>query len=135
MHNDTLQGAQYLGMIHRGRTPTPYQRAAAAACSSVRGPGAVHQGRFFALTDPQRHARAHPASAATHRGEPLVLIEKSRKITPVIRLDAHVYRERSADFRDWSLPRGSRYALTPREVIRDFIEPLNILCQNSDANG
>lgn len=135
MYNDTLQGkAQYLGMIMAARQP-PSKTVDAAYFPT----------RLCAAASPRAvlHARtsktcSHPSFAwqpLTYE-ELLVLIEKLMQIhagyfgwTPTLTENDLV------DFLKIEFGRvGADTHLTPREVIRDFIELLDILCQNPDAD-
>ena len=135
MYNDTLQGkAQYLGMI-MGGTPTSIEDRRRGVFSYEALRSRLAQGRFAREDLKDMLApiiRLHPLTYE----ELLVLIEKLMQIhagyfgwTPTLTENDLV------DFLKIEFGRvGADTHLTPREVIRDFIELLDILCQNPDAN-
>lgn len=135
MYNDTLQGkAQYLGMI-MGGTPTSIEDRRRGVFSYEALRSRLAQGRFAREDLKDMLAPIIRLQALTYE-ELLVLIEKLMQIhagyfgwTPTLTENDLV------DFLKIEFGRvGADTHLTPREVIRDFIELLDILCQNPDAN-
>ena len=135
MYNDTLQGkAQYLGMI-MGGTPTSIEDRRRGVFSYEALRSRLAQGRFAREDLKDMLAPLIRLQPLTYE-ELLVLIEKLMQIhagyfgwTPTLTENDLV------DFLKIEFGRvGADTHLTPREVIRDFIELLDILCQNPDAN-
>lgn len=135
MYNDTLQGkAQYLGMI-MGGTPTSIEDRRRGVFSYKALRSRLAQGRFAREDLKDMLAPIIRLQPLTYE-ELLVLIEKLMQIhagyfgwTPTLTENDLV------DFLKIEFGRvGADTHLTPREVIRDFIELLDILCQNPDAN-
>lgn len=135
MYNDTLQGkAQYLGMI-MGGTPTSIEDHRRGVFSYEALRSRLAQGRFAREDLKDMLAPIIRLQPLTYE-ELLVLIEKLMQIhagyfgwTPTLTESDLV------DFLKIEFGRvGADTHLTPREVIRDFIELLDILCQNPDAN-
>lgn len=135
MYNDTLQGkAQYLGMI-MGGTPTSIEDRRRGVFSYEALRSRLAQGRF-ARDDLKDMLAPIIRLQPLIYEELLVLIEKLMQIhagyfgwTPTLTESDLV------DFLKIEFGRvGADTHLTPREVIRDFIELLDILCQNPDAN-
>ena len=135
MYNDTLQGkAQYLGMI-MGGTPTSIEDRRRGVFSYEALHSRLAQGRFAREDLKDMLAPIIRLQPLTYE-ELLVLIEKLMQIhagyfgwTPTLAENDLV------DFLKIEFGRvGADTHLTPREVIRDFIELLDILCQNPDAN-
>lgn len=135
MYNDTLQGkAQYLGMI-MGGTPTSIEDRRRGVFSYEALRSRLVQGRFAREDLKDMLAPIIRLQPLTYE-ELLVLIEKLMQIhagyfgwTPTLTENDLV------DFLKIEFGRvGADTHLTPREVIRDFIELLDILCQNPDAN-
>lgn len=135
MYNDTLQGkAQYLGMI-MGGTPTSIEDRRRGVFSYEALRSRLAQGRFARVDLKDMLAPIIRLQPLTYE-ELLVLIEKLMQIhagyfgwTPTLTENDLV------DFLKIEFGRvGADTHLTPREVIRDFIELLDILCQNPDAN-
>lgn len=135
MYNDTLQGkAQYLGMI-MGGTPTSIEDRRRGVFSYEALRSRLAQGRFAREDLKDMLAPIIRLQPLTYE-ELLVLIEKLVQIhagyfgwTPTLAENDLV------DFLKIEFGRvGADTHLTPREVIRDFIELLDILCQNPDAN-
>ena len=135
MYNDTLQGkAQYLGMIMSG-TPTSIEDRRRGVFSYEALRSRLAQGRFAREALKDRLAPIIRLQPLTYE-ELLVLIEKLMQIhagyfgwTPTLTENDLV------DFLKIEFGRvGADTHLTPREVIRDFIELLDILCQNPDAD-
>lgn len=135
MYNDTLQGkAQYLGMI-MGGTPTSIEDRRRGVFSYEALRSRLAQGRFAREDLKDMLAPIIRLQPLTYE-ELLVLIEKLMQIhagyfgwTPTLTENDLV------DFLKIEFGRvGADTHLTPREVIRDFIELLDILCQSPDAN-
>lgn len=135
MYNDTLQGkAQYLGMI-MGGTPTSIEDRRRGVFSYEALRSRLAQGRFAREDLKDMLAPIIRLQPLTYE-ELLVLIEKLMQIhagyfgwTPTLTENDLV------NFLKIEFGRvGADTHLTPREVIRDFIELLDILCQNPDAN-
>lgn len=135
MYNDTLQGkAQYLGVI-MGGTPTSIEDRRRGVFSYEALRSRLAQGRFARDDLKDMLAPIIRLQPLTYE-ELLVLIEKLMQIhagyfgwTPTLTENDLV------DFLKIEFDRvGADTHLTPREVIRDFIELLDILCQNPDAN-
>ena len=135
MYNDTLQGkAQYLGMI-MGGTPTSIEDRRRGVFSYEALRSRLAQGRFAREDLKDMLAPIIRLQPLTYE-ELLVLIEKLMQIhagyfgwTPTLA------EKDLVDFLKIEFGRvGADTHLTPREVIRDFIELLDILCQNPDAN-
>ena len=135
MYNDTLQGkAQYLGMI-MGGTPTSIEDRRRGVFSYEALRSRLAQGRFAREDLKDMLAPIIRLQPLTYE-ELLVLIEKLMQIhagyfgwTPTLTENDLV------DFLKIEFGRvGADTHDTPREVIRDFIELLDILCQNPDAN-
>ena len=135
MYNDTLQGkAQYLGMI-MGGTPTSIEDRRRGVFSYEALRSRLAQGRFARDDLKDMLAPIIRLQPLTYE-ELLVLIEKLMQIhagyfgwTPTLTENDLV------DFLKIEFGRvGADTHLTPREVIRDFIELLDILCQNPDAS-
>ena len=135
MYNDTLQGkAQYLGMI-MGGTPTSIEDRRRGVFSYEALRSRLAQGRFAREDLKDMLAPIIRLQPLTYE-ELLVLIEKLMQIhagyfgwTPTLTENDLV------DFLKIEFGHvGADTHLTPREVIRDFIELLDILCQNPDAN-
>lgn len=135
MYNDTLQGkAQYLGMI-MGGTPTSIEDRRRGVFSYEALRSRLAQGRFAREDLKDMLAPIIRLQPLTYE-ELLVLIEKLMQIhagyfgwMPTLTENDLV------DFLKIEFGRvGADTHLTPREVIRDFIELLDILCQNPAAN-
>lgn len=135
MYNDTLQGkARHLGII-MGGTPTSIEDRRRGVFSYEALRSRLAQGRFAREDMRDMLApiiRLHPL---THE-ELLVLIEKLAQIhAGYFGYEAAVTDADLAAFLQIEFGRvGSDTHLTPREVIRDFIELLDIACQNPDLD-
>lgn len=135
MYNDTLQGkAQYLGMI-MGGTPTSIEDRRRGVFSYEALRSRLAQGRFAREDLKDMLAPIIRLQPLTYE-ELLVLIEKLMQIHAGYFGWAPTLTENDlVDFLKIEFGRvGADTHLTPREVIRDFIELLDILCQNPDAN-
>ena len=135
MYNDTLQGkAHHLGII-MGGTPTSIEERRRGVFSYEALRSRLTQGRFARDDLKDMLAPIIRLQPLTYE-ELLVLIEKLMQIhagyfgwTPTLTEDDLV------EFLKIEFGRvGADTHLTPREVIRDFIELLDILCQNPSAS-
>ena len=135
MYNDTLQGkAHHLGII-MGGTPTSIEDRRRGVFSYEALRSRLTQGRFARDDLKDMLAPIIRLQPLTYE-ELLVLIEKLMQIhagyfgwTPTLTEDDLV------EFLKIEFGRvGADTHLTPREVIRDFIELLDILCQNPSAS-
>lgn len=135
MYNDTLQGkARHLGII-MGGTPTSIEDRRRGVFSYEALRSRLTQGRFAREDMRDMLApiiRLHPLTYE----ELLVLIEKLAQIhAGYFGYELGVTDEDLASFLQIEFGRvGSDSHLTPREVIRDFIELLDIACQNPDLD-
>lgn len=135
MYNDTLQGkAQYLGMIMAG-TPTSIEDRRRGVFSYEALRSRLAQGRFARDDLKDMLAPIIRLQPLTYE-ELLVLIEKLMQIhAGYFGWTSTLTENDLVDFLKIEFGRvGADTHLTPREVIRDFIELLDILCQNPDAN-
>lgn len=135
MYNDTLQGkAQYLGMI-MGGTPTSIEDRRRGVFSYEALRSRLAQGRFAREDLKDMLAPIIRLQPLTYE-ELLVLIEKLMQIhAGYFGWKPTLTENDLVDFLKIEFGRvGADTHLTPREVIRDFIELLGILCQNPDAN-
>lgn len=131
MYNDTLQGkARHLGII-MGGTPTSIEDRRRGVFSYEALRSRLAQGRF--ATEGMRDMlapviRLHPLS----HEELLVLIEKLAEIhAGYFGYEVRLGEADLVSFLQIELSRvGADSHLTPREVIRDFIELLDIMYQN-----
>ena len=135
MYNDTLQGkAHHLGII-MGGTPTSIEDRRRGVFSYEALRSRLAQGRFAREDMRDMLApiiRLHPLS----HEELLVLIEKLAQIhAGYFGYEDTVRDEDLAAFLQIEFGRvGAETHLTPREVIRDFIELLDIAYQNPDRS-
>ena len=135
MYNDTLQGkARHLGII-MGGTPTSIEDRRRGVFSYEALRSRLTQGRF--ATEDMRDMlapiiRLHPLTYE----ELLVLIEKLKQIhAGFFKYENSLTESDLVEFLKIEFGRvGADTHLTPREVIRDFIELLDILYQNPDAD-
>lgn len=135
MYNDTLQGrARHLGII-MGGTPSAIEDRRRGVFSYEALRSRLTQGRF--ATDDMRDMlapiiRLHPLTYE----ELLVLIEKLAQIhAGYFGYPLRLTEQDLASFLKIEFSRvGADSHLTPREVIRDFIELLDIMYQNPDAS-
>ncbi len=134
MYNDTLQGkAQHLGII-MGGTPTSIEDRRRGVFSYEALRSRLTQGRFAREGMRDMLApiiRLQPLSYE----ELLVLIEKLAQIhAGYFGYESDLDEGGLVDFLKIEFGRvGADTHLTPREVIRDFIELLDIMCQNPDV--
>lgn len=134
MYNDTLQGkAHHLGII-MGGTPQSIEDRRRGVFSYEALRSRLTQGRFAAegmrdMLAPIIHL--HPLTYE----ELLVLIEKLQQIhAGYFGYEAHLNESDLVEFLQIEFGRvGADTHLTPREVIRDFIELLDIAYQNPSA--
>ena len=134
MYNDTLQGkAQYLGII-MGGTPTSIEDRRRGVFSYEALRSRLTQGRFAREGMRDMLAPIIRLQPLTYE-ELLVLIEKLAQIhAGYFGYEGDLDEEDLADFLKIEFGRvGADTHLTPREVIRDFIELLDIMCQNPDV--
>ena len=136
MYNDTLQGkARHLGII-MGGTPTSIEDRRRGIFSYEALRSRLTQGRFAREDMRDMLApiiRLHPL---THE-ELLVLIEKLAQIhAGYFGYECRLSIEDLVTFLSVEFARvGADSHLTPREVIRDFIELLDIMCQNPTVSA
>ena len=135
MYNDTLQGrARYLGII-MGGTPQCIEDTRRGVFSYEALRSRLEEGRF--VLDGMRNVlspviRLSPLTCE----EMLVLIEKVAEIhAGLFEYGRRLSQQELIDFIRIEFGRiGADAKLTPREVIRDFIELLNIVYQNQEVN-
>ncbi len=135
MYNDTLQGkAHHLGII-MGGTPQSIEDRRRGVFSYEALRSRLAQGRFAQEDVRDMLAPIIRLQPLTHE-ELLILIEKLAQIhAGYFGYEAHVSEEDLAAFLQIEFGRvGAETHLTPREVIRDFIELLDIACQNPDLD-
>ena len=135
MYNDTLQGkAHHLGII-MGGTPQSIEDRRRGVFSYEALRSRLTQGRFAQEDVRDMLAPIIRLQPLTHE-ELLILIEKLAQIhAGYFSYEAHVSEEDLAAFLQIEFGRvGAETHLTPREVIRDFIELLDIACQNPDLD-
>ena len=134
MYNDTLQGkAHHLGII-MGGTPQSIEDRRRGVYSYEALRSRLAQGRFASegLTDMLAPViRLNPLTYE----ELLILIEKLAAIhAGYFEYEQSLTEDDLITFLQIEFGRvGSDSHLTPREVIRDFIELLDIVCQNPDV--
>ncbi len=134
MYNDTLQGkARHLGII-MGGTPQSIEDRRRGVYSYEALRSRLAQGRFAneGLTDMLAPViRLNPLTYE----ELLVLIEKLAAIhAGYFEYEQTLTEDDLVKFLEIEFGRvGADSHLTPREVIRDFIELLDIVCQNPDV--
>lgn len=135
MYNDTLQGkARHLGII-MGGTPTSIEDRRRGVFSYEALRSRLTQGRFAREDMPDMLAPIIHLHPLTHE-ELLVLIEKLAQIhAGYFGYETPLTIEDLVSFLTIEFGRvGTNSHLTPREVIRDFIELLDIIYQNPDAD-
>lgn len=133
MYNDTLQGkAQYLGIIMCG-TPQCIEDTRRGVYSYEALRSRLAEGRFGREGVKDMLAPVIRLSPLTYE-EMLVLIEKLAEIhADLFSYAQTVTEEDMVNFIKIEYGRiGADTNITPREVIRDFIELLNIVCQNPE---
>ena len=134
MYNDTLQGkAHHLGVI-MGGTPTSIEDRRRGVFSYEALRSRLTQGRFAREDLKDMLAPIIRLQPLTYE-ELLVLIEKLAQIhAGYFGYEPRVTTDDLVDFLKIEVGRvGADTHLTPREVIRDFIELLDIACQNPDV--
>lgn len=134
MYNDTLQGkAQHLGII-MGGTPTSIEDRRRGVFSYEALRSRLTQGRFAREGMRDMLAPIIRLQPLTYE-ELLVLIEKLAQIhAGYFGYESDLDEGDLVDFLKIEFGRvGADTHLTPREVIRDFIELLDIMCQNPDV--
>ena len=134
MYNDTLQGkAQHLGII-MGGTPTSIEDRRRGVFSYEALRSRLTQGRFAREGMRDMLAPIIRLQPLTYE-ELLVLIEKLAQIhAGYFGYEFDLDEGDLVDFLKIEFGRvGADTHLTPREVIRDFIELLDIMCQNPDV--
>ncbi len=135
MYNDTLQGkAKYLGIIMCG-TPQCIEDTRRGVYSYEALRSRLQEGRFGRDELKDVLAPVIRLSPLTYE-EMLVLIEKLTEIHGVLfDYTPRLSQEDLVTFIKIEFGRiGADSKITPREVIRDFIELLDILFQNPDAD-
>lgn len=134
MYNDTLQGkAQHLGII-MGGTPTSIEDRRRGVFSYEALRSRLTQGRFAREGMRDMLAPIIRLQPLTNE-ELLVLIEKLAQIhAGYFGYESNLDEGDLVNFLKIEFGRvGADTHLTPREVIRDFIELLDIMCQNPDV--
>lgn len=135
MYNDTLQGkAQYLGIIMSG-TPQCVEDTRRGVYSYEALKSRLTEGRFGKGEVKDMLAPVIKLSPLTYE-EMLVLTEKLADIhAQLFDYTGRLTEEDYITFIKTEFSRiGADKAITPREVIRDFIELLNIIYQNPDID-
>ena len=135
MYNDTLQGkAEHLGVI-MGGTPTSIEDRRRGVFSYEALRSRLTQGRFAQEGMRDMLAPIIRLQPLTYE-ELLVLIEKLAQIhAGYFGYESTLHVDDLVNFLKIEFGRvGADTHLTPREVIRDFIELLDIICQNPDTN-
>ncbi len=138
MYNDTLQGkAHHLGII-MGGTPQSIEDRRRGVFSYEALRSRLTQGRFASAGLADMLAPVIHLEPLTYE-ELLVLIEKLSEIhAGYFGYERTLTEAQLVDFLKVEFGRvGADTHLTPREVIRDFIELLDIVCQNpgTDVNA
>jgi hypothetical protein len=135
MYNDTLQGkARYLGII-MGGTPQCIEDTRRGVFSYEALKSRLEDGRFGRDNIKDVLAPVIKLSPLTYE-EMLVLIEKLADIhAGLFDYEHALSQEDMINFIKIEFSRiGAETNITPREVIRDFIELLNIVCQNPNID-
>lgn len=135
MYNDTLQGkARYLGII-MGGTPQCIEDTRRGVFSYEALKSRLEEGRFGRDNMKDVLAPVIKLSPLTYE-EMLVLIEKLADIhAGLFDYEQIISQEDMINFIKIEFGRiGAETNITPREVIRDFIELLNIVYQNPNIN-
>ncbi len=136
MYNDTLQGkAQYLGMIMSG-TPQCVEDTRRGVYSYEALRSRLTEGRFGRSDIRDMLAPVIKLAPLTYE-EMLVLTEKLAGIhAGLFEYEQRLTEDDLIAFIQTEFSRiGADTAITPREVIRDFIELLNIIYQNPAINA
>ena len=135
MYNDTLQGkAQYLGIV-MGGTPQCVEDKRRGIYSYEALRSRLAEGRFAGEQYKDMLAPIIRLAPLTHE-EMFVLSEKLVDIhAQLYGYEPRVTSDQLLEFIKTEFERvGANTHITPREVIRDFIELLDILYQNPDAS-
>jgi Protein of unknown function (DUF2791). len=135
MYNDTLQGkARYLGII-MGGTPQCIEDTRRGVFSYEALKSRLEEGRFGRDSIKDVLAPVIKLSPLTYE-EMLVLIEKLADIhAGLFDYEQALSQDDMISFIKIEFSRiGAETNITPREVIRDFIELLNIVYQNPNIN-
>jgi hypothetical protein len=135
MYNDTLQGkARYLGII-MGGTPQCIEDTRRGVFSYEALKSRLEEGRFGRDNMKDVLAPVIKLSPLTYE-EMLVLIEKLADIhAGLFDYEQAISQNDMINFIKIEFGRiGAETNITPREVIRDFIELLNIVYQNPNIN-
>ena len=133
MYNDTLQGkASHLGIIMSG-TPQCVEDTRRGVFSYDALKSRLESGKFSDATTQDLLSPIIKLEPLTHE-ELFILIEKLSIIhTDLYSYSANITEDEMISFLKMEFERiGSGLNITPREVIRDFIEILNILYQNPE---
>ena len=131
MYNDTLQGkAKYMGII-MGGTPQCIEDTRRGVYSYEALRSRLAEGRFASENARDMLAPVIKLAPLTNE-EMLVLTEKLSQIHSVLfEYEPTITEGELAEFIKIEFGRiGAEKNITPREVIRDFIELLNIIYQN-----
>lgn len=135
MYNDTLQGkAQYLGFVMSG-TPQCIEDTRRGIYSYEALRSRLSQGKFAGENGVDMLSPVIKLSPLTNE-EMLVLIEKLAEIhASLFDYERSVTQQELITFIKIEYGRiGASSNITPREVIRDFIEILNIVYQNPEKS-
>ena len=135
MYNDTLQGkAPYLGIIMSG-TPQCIEDTRRGAFSYDALRSRLESGRFADSSTRDLLSPIIKLEPLTYE-ETFVLVEKIAKIhADLYSYEMTLSEDEMIDFLKMEYGRaGSGISITPREIIRDFIEILNILLQNPEKS-
>ena len=135
MYNDTMQGkAQYMGIIMSG-TPQCIEDTRRGVYSYEALKSRLTEGRFGKGELKDMSAPVIKLTPLTYE-ELLVLIEKLTEIHAVLyEYTPDVTENDMIEFIKLEFSRiGADSAITPREVIRDYIELLNIIHQNPETD-
>lgn len=133
MYNDTLQGkASHLGIIMSG-TPQCVEDTRRGVFSYDALKSRLESGKFSDATTQDLLSPIIKLEPLTHE-ELFILIEKLSNIhADLYSYSANITEDEMISFLKMEFERiGSGLNITPREVIRDFIEILNILYQNPE---
>ena len=133
MYNDTLQGkASYLGIIMSG-TPQCVEDTRRGVFSYDALKSRLESGKFSDATTQDLLSPIIKLEPLTHE-ELFILIENLSNIhADLYSYSANITEDEMISFLKMEFERiGSGLNITPREVIRDFIEILNILYQNPE---
>ena len=135
MYNDTLQGkAPHLGIIMSG-TPQCIEDTRRGVFSYDALRSRLESGRFADSSTRDLLSPIIKLEPLTYE-ETFVLVEKIAKIhADLYSYEMTLSEDEMIDFLKMEYGRaGSGISITPREIIRDFIEILNILLQNPEKS-